>query len=163
MGALIDPEQPNTYSRISQLIATYDSYLVGVEPESSLEFITNIDPLRIDLRIIPMCSHESITRRTEDGPSSYVWLRWDLDCRCIDSSLNYSGIIRLLSMDRSNGCEPSYRSLANQSFESTTDSPTLHSTRLWTPGNFPGHGSLTIIDSSFYFSDTSKLTDFGCL
>ena len=75
VGALIDPEQPNTYSRISQLIATYDSYLVGVEPESSLEFITNIYPLRIDLRIIPICSHESITRRTEDGPSSYSWLR----------------------------------------------------------------------------------------
>ena len=67
MGALFDPEQPNTYSRISQLIATYDSYLVGVEPESSLEFITNIYPLRIDLRIIPMCPHESIIRRTEDG------------------------------------------------------------------------------------------------
>ena len=69
VGTPIDPEQPNTDSRISQPMATYDSYLVGVEPESSLEFITNIYPLRIDLRVLPMCSHESITRRTEDGPS----------------------------------------------------------------------------------------------
>ena len=70
------------------------------------------------------------------------------------SSLNYSGITRLLSMDRTNGYEPSYRSLANQSFESTPDSLTVHSTRLRTLGNFPGHGSLTSIDSSRYFSDT---------
>ena len=118
-GAPIDPERPNTYSRISQLIATYDAYLVRVEPESSLEFITNIYPLRIDLRIIPMCSQGSITRRTEDGPSPYGWLRYDLDCRCIYSSLNYSGIIQLLSVDRTNGNEHSNRSLANQSFESS--------------------------------------------
>ena len=120
VGAPFDPERPNTYSRISQLIAKYDSYLVRVEPESSLEFITNIYPLRIDLRIIPMCSHESITRRTEDGLSSYGWLRRDLDCSCSYSSLNYSGIIRLLSIDRTNGYEHSYRTLANQSFESTS-------------------------------------------
>ena len=31
---------------------------VGVEHQSSLEFITNIYPLQVDLRIIPMCSHE---------------------------------------------------------------------------------------------------------
>ena len=154
MGALFDPERPNTYSRISQLIATYDSHLVRVEPESSLEFITNIYPLRIDLRVIPMCSHGSITRRTEDGPSSYGWLRCDSDCISSYSSLNYSGIIWLLSIDRTNGYEHSYRSLANQSFESTPDSLTVHSTRLQTLGNFPGHGSLTSIDSSCYFSDT---------
>ena len=163
MGAPLDPEQPNTYSRISQLIATYDSYLVGVEPESSLEFITNIYPLRIDFTNNPMCSHESITRRTEDGPSSYGWLRCDLDCSCIYSSLNCSGIIRLMSMDRTNGYEHSYRSLANQSFESTTDSLTMHSTCLRTLDNFPGHGSLTSIDSSSYFSDTFELSNFECL
>ena len=56
------------------------SHLVRVEPESSLEFITNIYPLRIDLRIIPMCSHGSITRWTEDGSSSYAWILCDLDC-----------------------------------------------------------------------------------
>ena len=70
------------------------------------------------------------------------------------SSLNHSGIIRLLSMDRTNGYEHSYRSLANQSFESTS----RLSYRAWysptTLGNFPGHGSLTSIDSSCYFSDT---------
>ena len=154
VGAPIDPERPNTYSRVSQLIATYDSYLIGVEPELSLEFITNIYPFRVDLRIIPMCSHGSITRQTEDCPSSYGWLRCDLDCRCIYSSLNCSGIIRLLSMDRTNGYEHSYRSLANQSFESTTNSLTVHSTRLRTLGNFPGHGSLSNIYSSRYFSDT---------
>ena len=44
VGALFDPEQPNTYSRISQLIATYDFYLIKVEPESSLEFLNNIYP-----------------------------------------------------------------------------------------------------------------------
>ena len=130
MGAPFDPERPNTYSRISQLIATYNSCLVRVEPESSLEFITNIYPLRIDLRVIPMCSHGSITRRTEDGPSSYGWLRCDLDCCCRDSSLNSSGIIRLVSIDRTNGYEHSYQSLANQSSESTPNSLTVHSTGL---------------------------------
>ena len=130
MGAPFDPERPNTYSRISQLIATYDSYLVRVESESSIEFITNIYPLRIALRIIPMCSHGSITRRTEDGLSPYGWLRCDLDCICSYSSLNHSGIIRLLSIDRTNSYERSYRSLVNQSFESSPDSLTVHSTRL---------------------------------
>ena len=81
LEAPFDPEQPNTYSRISQLVATYDSHLVRVEPESSLEFITNMFPLRIALRIIPMCSQGSITHRTEDGPSSYGWLGCDLDRR----------------------------------------------------------------------------------
>ena len=141
MGAPFDPEQPNTYSRISQLIATYDSYLVRVEPESSLEFITNIYPLCIVLRIIPMCSHISITRRTEDGLSSYGWLRCDLDCKCIYSSLNCSGIIRLLSMDRTNGYEHSYRSLANQSFESSPDSLTMHSTRVRLWASFQAKGA----------------------
>ena len=154
MGAPFDPERPNTYSRISQLIATQDSHLVRVEPKSSLEFVTYIYPLRIALRIIPMCSHGSITRQTGDGPSSYGWHRCDLDCSCSYSSLNYSGIIRLLALDRTNGYKHSYRSLANQSFESTPDSLTVHSTRLRTLGNFPGHGSLTNIDSSCYFSDT---------
>ena len=55
VGALIDPKRPHTYSGISQLIAMYDSYLVRVEPESSLEYITEIYPLQIDLRIISMC------------------------------------------------------------------------------------------------------------
>ena len=154
MEASIDPERPNTYSRISQLIATSDSYLVRVEPEWSPEFVTNICPLRIDLRITPLCSHGSITRQREAAPSSYDWLRCDLDCKCINSSLNYSGIIRLLSMDRTNGYEHSYQSLANQSFESTADSLTMHSTRLQSLSNFPGHGSLTSIDLSCYFSDT---------
>ena len=154
MGAPFDPERPNTYSQISQLFATYDSSLVRVEPESSREFITNIYPLRIDLRIMPTCSHEGITRRTEDGPSFYGWLRCDLDCSYSYSSLNYAGIIWLLSIDRTNGYEHSYRSLANQSFECTPHSLTVHSTRLRTLGNFPGHRSLTSIDSSCYFSDT---------
>ena len=70
------------------------------------------------------------------------------------SSLNYAGIIHLLSVNRTNGNEHSYRSLANKSFESSPDSLTVHSTRLRTLGNFPGHGSLTSIDSSRYFSDT---------
>ena len=152
---MVDPEGLNTYSHISQLIATYDTYLVRVEPKSSLEFITNIYPLRIDLRIIPMCLHGSITRRTEDGPSSYGWLRCDSDCRFIYSSRNYSGIIRLMSVNHINGNEYSYWSLANQSFESSPNSLTVHSTRLRTLGNFPGQESLTSIDSSRYFSDTS--------
>src|ERR1700760_1310186 len=77
-----------------------------------------------------------------------------LGCIYSDSSLNYSGIIRLLSIDRTNGYEHSYQSLANQSFESTPDSLTVHSTLLRTLGIFPGQGSLTSIDSSRYFSDT---------
>ena len=34
------------------------------------------------------------------------------------------------------------------------DSLTMHSTRQRTLGNFPGHGSLTSIELSSYFSDT---------
>ena len=80
-----------------------------------------------------MCSHGSITHQTEHGPSLYGWLRCDLDCRCRYSSLNYYGIIQLLSIDRTNGYEHSYRSLANQAFESAPNSLTVHSTplRLW--------------------------------
>ena len=120
VGDPFDPERPNTYSRISPLIATYDSYLVRVEPESSLEFITKSYPFPLVSRIIPICWHERITRRTEGDPASYHWLSCDLDCRCRCSSSNRSGIIRLLFMDRTNGYEHSYRSLANQSFESTS-------------------------------------------
>ena len=115
------------------LLPRNNSHLVRVEPESSLEFITNIYPLRIALRIIPMCSHGSIIRRTEDGPSAHSWLRCDFDYIFSYFSLNYSGIIRLLSIDRTNGYDHSFWSLANQSFESTPDSLTAHSTplRLW--------------------------------
>ena len=95
VGVLFDPEPPNSYSRISQLVATYDSYPARVEPESTLELVLSIYPFPIDLRITTMCSHESIIRRREDGLSSHGWLRCDLDCRCIYSSLNYSGIIQL--------------------------------------------------------------------
>ena len=45
-------------------------------------------------------------------------------------SLNYPGIIRLMSIDRTNGYEHSYWSLAIQSSESTPDSLLVHSTRL---------------------------------
>ena len=71
VGAPNDSERLDTYSRISQLIAMYDSDLIRVEPQSSLEFIMNIYPLRIVLRIISMFSHIGITRRTEDDSSSY--------------------------------------------------------------------------------------------
>ena len=125
-----------------------------MEPESSLEFITNIYQWRIDLGIIPMCLHGSITRRTEDGQSSYGWLCCHSDCRCINSSLNSSGIIGLLSVNHTNSNELNYWSLAIQSFESSPDPLTVHSTSLRTLGNFPGYGSLTSIDWSCYFSDT---------
>ena len=92
--------------------------------------------------------------QTEADPSAHAWLRCDLDCRCMYSSLNYSCIIRLLSIDQTKGYENSYRSHANQSFESTPDSLTVYTTSLRTQGNFPGHGSLTSIDSSRYLSDT---------
>ena len=141
MGAPFDPEQLNTYSRISQLIATYDSHLVRVEPKSSLEFVTNIYPLRIALRIIPMCSQGSITRRTEDGPSWYAPLLCDLYCRyslfCSQLLWHYT----TLSIDRTNGYEHSYRSLANQSFESTPDSLTVHSTHLRRWASFQAKGA----------------------
>ena len=64
-----------------------------------------------------------------------------LDCRCSYSSLNYSGIIRLLSIDRTNGYEHSYRSLANQSFESSPDSLTMHSTRVRLWASFQAKGA----------------------
>ena len=152
---MVDPERQNTYSRISQLIATYDSYLIKEEPKSSQELITNIYPWRIDLRIIPMCSHGSITRWTEEGPSSYGWLCCDFDYRYIYSSLNYTSVIRLMSVNRINGNELSSRSLANQCLESSPNSLTMHSSRQGTLSNYPGLGSQTIIDSPGYFSDTS--------
>ena len=152
--ALFDPERPNTYLRISQLIATYNSYLVRVELESSLEFVTNIYWLRIDLQIIPVSLHEDVIHQTEDVPSSYGWLPCDLDCICICSYLHYSGIIRLLSIDCTNGNGHSSQSLANQFFESTPNSLTVHSTHLRTLGSFPCHGHLTSTHSSCYLSDT---------
>ena len=129
VGVLFAPERPNTYSRISQLIVTYHSYIVRMEPKLSLEFLTKIDPLRIDLRIILICSHESIIRLIEDGPSSYGWLHCDLDCRYIYSSLNYSGIIWLGSIDRTNGYEHGFWSLANQPLESTPNSHAVRHTK----------------------------------
>ena len=155
VGAPFDPERPNTYSWISQLIATYNSHLVRVEPESSLEFITNIYPLRITFTNNPHVFAWKYYPPDRRWPV-FIWLaplRLRLQMHFY-SSLNYSGIIRLLSIDRTNGYDHSYRSLANQSFESATDSLTVHSTRLGTLGNFPGHGSLTSIDSSCYLSDT---------
>ena len=88
-----------------------------------------------------MCSHGSITRRTEDGPSSSGWLRCDLGCIYSYSSLNHSGIIQLLSIDRTNGYEHCYRSLANQSFESSPDSLTMHSTRVRLWASFQAKGA----------------------
>ena len=51
VGPPFDHEPPNTYSRISQLIAMYDSCLIRVEPELSLDLITKIYLLRIDFTI----------------------------------------------------------------------------------------------------------------
>ena len=125
---------------------------VGTRAESRIYY----EHLSFENRFMnnPICSHGSITHRTEDGPSLYGWLLCDLDCRCRYSRLNYSGIIWLFSVNRTNGNYYSYRSLANQSFESSPDSLTVHSTRLQTLSNFPDHQSLTSIDMSRYFSDT---------
>ena len=81
----------------------------------------------IELWIIIMRSHGVISHQTEDGLSSSNWLRWDLDYIYIHLSLNYSGVIKCVSIDWTKGSEYSYLSLANHFFESTTDSLTMHS------------------------------------
>lgn len=46
-----------------------------------------------------MRSHGVISHQTEDGLSSSNWLRWDLDYIYIHLSLNYSGVIKCVSID----------------------------------------------------------------
>jgi len=92
--------------------------------------------------------------RIEDGQSSYCWLRFDLVCR--RHSLVLSGITRLFPIDRTNGCDYSYRSRANNPFRSSpTPFPSIvHS--YWLLGVFPDQGSLTKVDTSCEFVPTFR-------
>jgi len=102
-----------------------------------------------------MCSHvRQLCARIEDGQSSYCWLRFDLVCRRY--SLVLSGITRLFPIDRTNGCDYSYRSRANNPFGSSpTPFPRIvHS--YWLLGVFPDQGSLTKVDTSREFVATFR-------
>jgi len=102
-----------------------------------------------------MCSHvRQLFARIEDGQSLYRWLRFDLVCW--RNSLVLSGIRRLFSIDRTNGCDYSYRSRANNPFGSSpTPFPRIvHS--YWLLGVFPDRGSLTKVDMSREFVATFR-------
>ena len=97
-----------------------------------------------------MCSHvRRLFAGIEDGQSAYCYLRLDLACR--KHSLALSGITRLFPIDRTNGYDYSYRSLANDAFRSSpTPFPSIvHSYCLL--GVFPDRGSLTKCNNPLLF------------
>jgi len=100
-----------------------------------------------------MCSHVRPSfARIEDGQSSYCWLRFDLVSR--RHPLVLSCITRLFPIDRTNGCEYSYRSRANNPFGSSpTPFPSIVNS-YWLLGVFPDQGSLTKVDTSGGFVAT---------
>jgi len=115
----------------------------------------HVSVAKIGLRIISMCSHvRQLFARIEDGKSSYCWLCFDLVCR--RHSLVLSGITRLFPIDRTNGCDYSYRSRASNPFGSSpTPCPSIvHSYRLL--NIFPDQGSLTKVDTSREFVSTFR-------
>jgi len=102
-----------------------------------------------------MCSHvRQLFARIEDGQSSCCWLRFGLVCR--RDSLVLSGITGLFPIDRSDGCDYSYRSRSNNPFGSSpTPFPSIvHS--YWLRGVFPDQGSLTKVDTSREFVATFR-------
>jgi len=74
-----------------------------------------------------------------------------LDIACRKHSIVLCGITRLFPIDRTNGYDHSYRSLANNPFGSSpTPFPSIvHSYRIL--GVFPDRGSLTKVDTSREF------------
>jgi len=115
----------------------------------------HVSVAKIDLRIISMSSHvRQLFARKEDRQSSYCWLRFDLVCRRL--SLDLYGITRLFPIDRSNGCDYSYQSRANNPFGSspTPFSIIVHS--YWLLGVFPDQGSLTKVHTSRVFAATFR-------
>jgi len=102
-----------------------------------------------------MCSHvRQLFARIEDGQFSYCWLRFYLVCR--RHSFVLSGITRLFPIDRTNGCDYSYRSRANNPFGSSpTPFPSMvHS--YWLLGVVPDRGSLTKLYTSHEFVATFR-------
>ena len=90
----------------------------GCSPRPPRWLYEHVSVPKIDLRIIPMCSHvRRLFARIEDGQSSYCGLRFDLDCR--RHPLVLSGITRLFPIDGTNGCDYSYRSRATNPFGSS--------------------------------------------
>jgi len=83
-----------------------------------------------------MCLHvRQLFAGIEDGQSSYCWLHLDLACR--KHSLVLSGITRLFPIDRSNGYNYSYRSLANTPFGSSPPAFLSKVHSYWLLGAFP--------------------------
>jgi len=100
-----------------------------------------------------MCLHvRQLFAGIEDGQSSYCCLRFDLVYR--KHSLVLTGITRLFPIDRTNGYDYSYRSVANNAFwSSPTPFPSIvHS--YWLPGVFPVRGGLTKVDMACEFVST---------
>jgi len=152
----LDPEGPlSFYSRLRNLLPHMPLSWGGCSACRPRWPYEHVSISRIDLRIISMCSHvRQLFARIEDGQSSYCWLRFDLVCR--GHSLVLSGITRLFPIDRTNGCDYSYRSRDNNPFGSSpTPFPSIgHS--YWLLGVFPDQGSLTKVDMSCEFVATFR-------
>ena len=97
-----------------------------------------------------MCSHvRQLFARIEDGQSSCCWLRFDLVCS--KHSLVSTGIARLFPIDRTNGYDYSYQSLANNPFGSSRTPFLSIVLSYWLLGVFPDRGSLIKVDTSCEF------------
>ena len=84
---------------------------------------------------------------------------FDLACR--GHTFVFSGITRLFPIDRTNGCDYSYRSCANNPFGSSpTPFPSIvHS--YWLLGVFPDQGTLTKVDTSREFVSALSIPTFA--
>ena len=156
MGARLDPERPlSFYSGLRNLLPRMPLSWGGCSARPPRWLYEHVSVAKIDLRILSMCSHvRQLYAKIEDGQSSYYWLRFDLVCR--RHSLVLSGITQLFRSDRTNGCDYSYRSHANNPFGSSpTPFPSIvHS--YWLLGVFPDQGSLTKVDTSREFVATFR-------
>ena len=119
METRLDPERPlSFYSRLRNLLPRMPHSWGGCSALPPRWLYEHVSVAKIDLRIISLLSHvRQLFPRIEDGQSSYCWLRFDLVCR--RHSLVLSGMIRLFPIDRTNGCDYSYQSRANNPFGSS--------------------------------------------
>jgi len=156
----LDSERPlSFYTRLRNLLPRMPLSWGGCSARPPRWLYEHLSVARIDLRIISMCSHvRQLFARIEDGQSSYCWLCFDLVCR--RHSLVLSGITHLFPIDRTNGCDYSYRSCTNNPlWSSLTPFPSIvHS--YWLLGVFPDQGSLTKVDTSHEFLATFRYPIF---
>jgi len=154
VGARLDPERPlSFYARLRNLLPRMPLSWGGCSARPPRWLYEHVSVAQIDLRIISMCSHvRQLFAGIEDGQSSYCWLGFDLVCR--RHSLVLCSITGLFPIDRTTGCDYSYRSHANNPFGSSpTPFPSIvHSYQLL--GIFPDRGSLTKVDTSREFLST---------